>query len=287
MPAGAVRPGETWAAATGAVRELTDMERITEGKVECRLEQVTTLEGRRHARVSFRGAVAGADEDGPCRHQLDGYFYFDLESNHLSYLYLNGRHALLDKDGKEAGHVKGRFVLTRQVLGRLPELADEAFRGVALEPNADNTLLLYDNPDLGVRFLHPRRWRVAVVRGSQVALDADGGAGLLITLDPLTRVPTGDQFLAESRAWLVRQKATVVRTEPPRQVQATPPLEQFALEAQMGGQKFLMDYYVCRQGKGGATLAARLPPSDQATLRKEVERIARSLSVTRAREDRR
>jgi hypothetical protein len=126
-----------------------------------------------------------------------------------------------------------------------------------------------------------------MVRGSQVALDADGGAGLLITLDPLTRVPTGEQFLGESRAWLVRQKASVLRTEPPRQVQASPALEQFALEAQMGGQKFLMDYYVARQDKGGATLAARLPPADQANGRKEVERIARSLSVTRMPQDRR
>ena len=30
----------------------------------------------------------------------------------------------------------------------------------ALEPNADNTLLLYDNPELGIRFLYPRRWHV-------------------------------------------------------------------------------------------------------------------------------
>jgi hypothetical protein len=287
LPSGAVRLGETWVAATSAVSELTDMERLTEGKVECRLEQITRLAERRQARVSLRGSVAGADEDGPCRHQLDGYFYFDLESNHLSYLLLNGRHALLDKDGKEAGHVKGRFVLTRQVLGNQPELGDDAFRHVSLQPNADNTLLLYDNPDLGVRFLYPRRWRVAVVRGSQVALDADGGAGLLITLDPLARVPTGEQFLGESRVYLVRQKVAVLRTEAPRLVQASPALEQFALEAEVGGQKFLMDYYVARQDKGGATLAARLPPADQANLRKEVERIARSLRVSHAPADRR
>ncbi len=285
LPLTPVRPGDRWPASPAAVQELTDMERIDEGKVECRLEQLTTIEKRRHARVAFEGEVRGTNEDGPGRQRLSGYLFFDLESNHLSYLYLNGRHALLDGDGKEVGRVEGRFVLTRQVLARIPALADEALRGVALEPNADNTRLLYDNPDLGVRFLYPRRWRVAGVRGSQVALDSADGSGLLVTLDPVARVPTGAAFLAESRDWLGKQKARLVRTEPPREV--LPGLEQFALEAEMGGQKFLMDYYVARQPQGGATLAARLLPTDLAALRKEVEGIARSLTVTRKIEDRR
>jgi hypothetical protein len=284
LPPGAVRPGDRWTANTAAVQELTDMERVEEGKVECRLEQVTTLERRRHARVAFEGEVRGSTEDGPGRQRLEGYFFFDLESNHLSYLYLKGRQTLLDADGKEVGLVEGRFVLTRQVMARIPDLGDEALRGVALEPNADNTRLLYDNPDLGARFLYPRRWRVAEVRGSQVALDGADGSGLLITLDPPARVPTGASFLTESRGWLEKQKAKVVRIEPPRAVQAG--LEQFALEAEMGGQKFLMDYYVVRQDLGGATLAARLLPADLAALRKEVEGIARSLAVTRKIEER-
>ncbi len=37
-----------------------------------------------------------------------------------------------------------------------------------------------------------------------------------------------------------------------------------------------------RQGKGGATLAARLPTSDLPALKKEVDAIARSLVITRA-----
>jgi hypothetical protein len=280
LPDRPVRPGERWTASQAAVQELTDMERIDEGRVECRLEQVTTLERRRHARVAFAGTVRGTNEDGPGRQQLEGYFFFDLESNHLGYLYLNGRHSLLDKDGKEVGRVEGRFVLTRQVVTRIAELSEEALRGVSLEPNADNTLLLYDHADLGVRFLYPRRWRVAGVRGSQVTLDGADGSGLLITVDPPARVPTGAQFLAESRGWLEKQKARLLRTEAPEQVQG-PALEHFALEADMGGQKFLMDYYVARQAAGGATLAARLLPADLAALRKEVERIARSLAITR------
>jgi hypothetical protein len=279
LPDKPVRVGDRWTAANPAIAELTDLEGL-DGQVECRLEQLTTLQQRRHARIAFAGTVRGTNEDGPNRQQLDGYFFFDLESNHISYLYLKGVSSLLDKDGQVLGNITGRFVLTRQVQQRCPDLSDEALRGVPLEPDADHTLLLYDNPDLGVRFLYPRRWRVAGVRGRQVAVDEANGSGLLLTLEPPARVPTGAQFLTEARDWLVQQKAKVLRTEAPRRVQEAPrELEHFAIEAEAVGQRFVMDYYVLRQQPGGATLAARLLPADLAGLQKEVERIARSVQI--------
>src|SRR5207245_7588149 len=119
--------------------------------------------------------------------------------NHLSYRRLRGRHFLLDAEGREAGQVEGRFVLTRQVPSRPAELTDQALRGVTLSPTAENTRLLYDNTDLGVSFLYPRRWRVAGVQGQQITLDSADGSGVLLTVDPPQRVPTGAQFLNESR----------------------------------------------------------------------------------------
>jgi hypothetical protein len=285
LPERAVRVGERWRASTAAVQELTDLERLSEGSLECKFEQVQTVGGRRQARVSFRGTVRGTNEDGPNRQRLQGHFTFDLTSNHLNYLQLQGTHSLLDKDGNEVGRVEGRFVMVRQANTRAAELSDTALKGVSVEPNGDNTLLLYDNPNLGVRFLYPRRWRVGSVGGTQVTLDGADGSGLVLTLDPLSRVPTGAGFLAESRAWLEKQKARLLRVVGPRRL--TPALEHFALEAEMGGQKFWMDYYVARQPNGGATLAARLPLRDLDALRQEVERIARSVAVTKRIPDKR
>jgi hypothetical protein len=280
LPEGPVRAGDRWTATPAAVQELTDMERIDEGKLECRLEAVETRGTRRQARVTFRGEVRGTNEDGPSRQQLQGHYLFDLDGRYLSYLLLKGTHSLLEKDGREVGRVEGRFALERQVRA-VPELNDAAIRSLTVEPNETNTQLLYDNPDLGVRFLYPRRWRLSGVRGTQVTLDTSDGSGLLLTLDSAARTPTGAQFLAESRGWLEKQKARLLRVEPPRRVRDNPPLEQFALESQMGGQKFLMDYYVSRQAQGGATLAARLPSGDVSALRREVELIARSVTITR------
>jgi hypothetical protein len=281
LPGRAVQAGDTWPAATPAILELTGMDRLEDGRVECKLESITVVEQRRQARVNFSGTVRGTTEDGLNRHQLQGYLLFDLQSNHLAYLFLKGVQSLLDNEGKEVGRNEGRFVLRRQPTARVPELSPEGLRGISLEPNAENTRLLYENPDLGVKFLHPRRWWPAGVRGPQLTLDSADGHGILLTVEPVTRVPTGQQFLAESRQWLQDQKAKLRKVEEPRPVAGVPGLEHFALEAEMGTSRFRMEYFVLRQANGGVTLAARLLTADQEEVRQEVERLARTLAVTK------
>jgi len=281
LPDQAVRVGQRWNAGAGAIQELTDLERVEQGGLECKLEELTTLAGRRHARVALAGKVAGVNEDGPSRQEIDGYFYFDLESQHLSYLSFRGVHFLMDGNGKESGRIEGRFVLTRQALQRSADLGDPALKGLTTEPNADNTQLLYENPELGLKLLYPRRWRVGGVRGRQLVLDEVNGSGLLLTLDPLNRTPTGAQFLAESREFLLKQQTKINRIEAPRRLQGAPQeLEHFGLEIEKSGEKATMDYYVGRQALGGITIAARLLPLELPALRKDVEKIARSVTIT-------
>jgi hypothetical protein len=281
FPEQPVRRGDKWKATKAAVQALTDMLTIDDGDLQCTFDQVQQLEKRRVARVAFSGTIRGTNEDGPNKQQLDGYLYFDLETNHLSYLSLRGVHILPDKDGKEAGRLEGRFVLSRQVNTHCKELSDEGLKGVGLEPTEDNTRLLYDNPDLGVKFQYPRRWR-ASERANQVTLDTAGGNGLLVSVEQLANVPTGAQFLAEARRDLEAMKAKVSRAGAVRVVQEKPLLEEFSLDAEVGGQKVVLQYYVTKQAHGGVTVAARLVPGDGlADLQKEVERIARSLEVTR------
>ena len=213
LPDRAVRVGDRWNATPAALQELTDLETIDDGGLECTLAQFTTLANRRHARLDFRGTVRGVGEDGANRQQLEGTLLFDQESNHISYLSMRGVQTLLDKDGRAAGQVEGTFVLTRQPR-MSPDLRDEIVGSLRVEPNDDNTLLLFEDEDLGVRLLYPRRWHVAGVRGKQVALDEKQGSGLLLTLEPLARVPTGQQFLDESRArcWDSRKRPCCART---------------------------------------------------------------------------
>src|SRR5262249_37842568 len=139
QPERPVAAGDHWTARAPAVQELTGLEHIDEGAVECKLEQLTVLDQRRLARATLSGTVRGTNEDGPVRQQLDAYCFFHFESRRLSYLYLKGTNFLLDKDGKELGRIVGQYVLTRQAHTSAKDLTDEALRGVALEPNAENT----------------------------------------------------------------------------------------------------------------------------------------------------
>jgi hypothetical protein len=276
----AVKPGDRWQAGEVAVKELTDLERIDEGGLTCTFDALTTLVGRRQARVSFKGSVRGVGEDGPARHQLDGQLYFDLVSNHLSYIHVKGTHFLLDKNGQPQGQVEGTFVLTREPQSPARDLTDADLRGLVLEPNEDNTLLLFEQADVGVRFLYPRRWRLAGVSGRQIGLDENRGSGLLLNLEPAAKLPTAAQFHQEARTWLTQQKANVFRMDNPKAL--TPTLDNFAVDAEINKQRMVLDYYVLRHTQGGATAVARLAPGDLANLRKDVDRSVRSVQFTKA-----
>ena len=278
LPEHAVMVGSTWKAASSALQELTDLDRIDEGELVCRYETTSTIANRRLAKIVFQGNVRGLGEDGPTRHRLEGSFYFDLESRHLSYLSMKGVQDLLDKTGKELGKVEGTFVLTRRPVSSR-ELSDDALRGLSLEPNDDNTQLLFENTDLGVRFLHSRRWRVAGVNPStrQITLDEQRGSGLILTVEKTDRLPSATQFQNEVRNWLNQQKATIYKIHP---YPTSPGVEHFAIDANVMKERVWLDYYIVRQPQGGATVAARLLPSDLANLQRDVQRVIGSLQVT-------
>ncbi|MGL4553373.1 MAG: hypothetical protein ACRC33_19575 [Gemmataceae bacterium] len=280
LPATAVKEGDRWRAADPAVQELTDLEKVEEGAVECRLDRVTADGKRRLARVTFGGTVKGVGEDGPARHTLRGSYTFDLEGGYLAELILNGKMTMPGPDGKDLGSIEGRFALERSPGGKAADLDDEALKGVKLEPDDDNTRMLYASAGQGVSFEYPRAWRIAREADSQIALDGAGGSGLMITLDPPGKTPTSRQLLDESRGWMKKQKGEVTREVPAATLRTTPRLEAFSLEARLSGQTFWMDYYVTEQDAGGATVAARLVPAELAKARKDVEAIARSIVLS-------
>ena len=286
LPPNPVKPGQSWKASAAAVAELTDLEVVEDGGVAVEFAGVTTADGRRVARLRVFGTVRGVNQDGPNRQKLDGTAYFDLDAGMLSYLSVRGSHELLDgQTGHTVGVIDGQFVLTRKPLGQPPaELADAALRGLRLKPDADNTLLLYDDPNLGVRFQHPRGWKVGAVQGKQVTLDHTRlVGGILITVEPAGKVPAAEDYLREVTAFLQKEKATVTTLTNPTRVraEAASTLDRFALAATFDKDAAVMEYGVLRQPDGGATVAARLPQGAAGDLRPEVERVVRSLTVTK------
>lgn len=287
LPAAAVKPGQTWKASDAAVAELTDLEKVEDGALTVEFVGVAKLNDKRLARLKLAGTVRGVNLDGPSRQKIDGTAYFDLDARFLTYLSVKGTHELLDGKGQTVGAIEGQFVMTRAPVGTMPaDLSDASLRDLSLTRTAENMLLLYDNPDLGVRFLHSRGWRVGAVQGKQVTLDHRGGGGILITVEAPAKVPTPDDYLKEVSGFLTKEKAQITATEKPVRVRAEPvQLDRFSIDATVGKDKVRLEYAVLKQSDGGATVAARLPAEDEA-LRPEVARIVRSLSVTKPIEDR-
>jgi hypothetical protein len=282
LPSTPVKPGESWVASAAAVAELTDMEKVDEGRLTVEFVGATKVGEKRVARLKLSGTVRGVNEDGPSRQKLEGTGYFDLDGGILTYLSVKGTKELLDGKGQTVGLIEGQFALRRSTVEKIPgDLSDASLRDLDLKPTPENTLLLYDNTDLGVRFLYPRGWRVGAVQGQQLTLDHARGGGILITVEAPTRVPTVDAYLSEVRTFLEKQKATVANSEKPTRLRAVPvQLDRFTFDATIGKNELRLEYAVLNQGDGGATIAATLPANDK-EIRADLSRIIRSLSLTK------
>jgi hypothetical protein len=275
LPTRPVRLQDRWPATAAVIEELTDLERIEEGTLECRL---TAIAGRT-ATVTFSGNVRGVNEDGPVRQQLDGTLSFDLDAGLITGLNLTGIKTLLDGQGRPTGRVEGRFSLTRQT-SAASELTDAALRGIVLEPNSANTLLVYEGSNVAFRFNYSRRWRVSAEQGRQVTLEDNRGNGLLLTAEPAEKIPSSVEYLAEATAVVAKQKGRVTDSDPPAKLRPYPlEVERFGMNVEIDKQPARMEYAIVRQAAGGATLAARLIPADVGVLAPEVEEIAKSIRI--------
>jgi hypothetical protein len=278
LPTKEVKPGDDWPVGPTAIADLTEMEKVNEGGLKVKFVSVVTVGGKRMARLALSGTVTGVTEDGPTRQTLDGTLFFDLDAGLLAHFTLDGSHELLTPAGKVGGKVTGRFKLTRKP-ATADDLADRSIQGVELRPTPENTLLFYNNSDLGVRFVYPRSWRVGAVQGNQVSLEHNRkGGGILVTLEPPAKLPTAEQFVAEAKDQVKTLKGTVTGTDGPRRSGG---LDRFALDAEIGGKKVKLAYAILRKEDGGATFAARLPADDAAEMTRDIDRILKDLEVTK------
>lgn len=276
LPGREVTAGQSWPAEAGVVRELTDMIIIREGGITCRFAEVQEIDRKKVARITFQGVVSGANEDGPCRQEVEGFLYFDIIQGAIAYLSLRGKHVLPGPNGSDGGTLDGRFVLTRTPIDPPPGLSDAGLAGARLVPDDDNTLLLEELGPLKLEY--PRRWKVAQARQDQITLDGADGSGVLVSLTPPGRGPTPAAYLEETRTWLAKNEGVATRVDPPREVE--PGLSGFVIEATLKGKPAILEYYVRTAPEGTLLVAGRLNPGDAAA-RADLGRLARRTRLAR------
>lgn len=280
LPKAAVTPGATWKADDAATRELTDLGQVTGGGLTCRFD---TLDGAL-AKVSFQGTVEGVGENGPTKHELDGFVYFDTAVHLLTYVSLKGTEHLQGEKGASGGKVTGTFVLTRQ-----PQAAPAAIAAASnliVDPTEDNTRLLFEDEETGVRLAHSRKWKPRA-DGGQIRLDDARGNGLVITPDPLRSLPSLAQLLGEARGGIERRNGKVTLSGPPQALQRAPTIvEVQSMDVEVPTAKETkrgtMVLSVIRDESVGATLAATLISSDRSAVAREIERMALTIRISKS-----
>jgi hypothetical protein len=277
LPAKAVRPGETWTASEAATLDLTGLDSLDGGKLTVEYVGPVRVGGRDRYRLAITGSIKGVSEDGPTRQAIDATAYFDPDENRLSYLSLKGTQELLDGSGKVVGKLTGRFTMNRSATR---ELGDDSVSRLDARLTAENTLLLYDNPDLGIRFVHPRHWRVGAVQGRQVTIeDPKGGGGILVTVESADRIPTPAAYQKEAVAFIESQKGKVFARGSFGRKDG---FDRFTVEAELNGESCRMEYAVRKEATGGMTVAARIPASRVEAMLPDVNRILKDMSLTKA-----
>ncbi len=283
LPIGEVKPGSKWTATTGAIAELTDLDTVDEGGLAVEFSTVVTLNERKLAKLAITGTVRGTNEDGPTRQKIDGTAFFDLDAARLTYLKVNGVHEMLGPDGKAIGRVDGTFTMTRSASAQADDISEAKLAGKDLKPTDENSLLLYDNADLGLKFLYPRRWRVGVLQGRQLTLEEPRGGGILLTVEATPRLPTVEKYQEEVKGFLAKQQAKIApMAAPVRTAEKPARIDRFAIDAELKTGKARLEYAIAAGPNGGVMLAARLPAEESAELKGDLDRILKNLEVTKA-----
>ena len=283
LPKNPVRVGDGWKATEEAVRELTDLLKITQGGLGCKLLKIDeTTPGRPHAKIEFEGTVDGFGETGAAKHELKGFFYFDINAARLTYVSLQGTANLLDAKGLPQSTMSGTFTLTREPRAAPPLIAAGA-PGLVVEPSEDNTRLLFDDEESGLSFVHSRRWRTRI-EAPQIKVDDHKGNGFVLTLEPPARMPTIEQFQKEAQGLIVQRKGVILKKSEVKALQFQPyRIDSFTIEADIPTdkevQRTTMFHAVLVAPKGGITVAATLTAGDRFAIQTEIERIIQGLRL--------
>jgi len=276
FPGQPVGIGQSWNVESPSVQELTDLEQIQTGELNCTLQKIESRDGHETAVVQFRGQVAGIGPQGPNRQTMQGSYHFEMQDNRLVQLQFEVTSELLDKDRHTVGNTTATFKMMRKPLPG----ASLGTAGLALDPTEDNTLLLVQEPRLGLEMLHSRRWAPRTLNDKQWAIDGPSGSGLTIQFEPASSVPDADKVRASIEATLGKA-VPGLRPEPegPAWSDGSTSVQRLAWRGTQNGKDFVFEYFLWKKGSKGAIIAARYYVPEAAQAQKDAERMIRSLKI--------
>ena len=282
LPNKEVKVGDQWLAMPAAVSELTGVEPIQSGKLNCVLREVKSDEKGAIARINLSGTLSGPTDQGPTQMTIEGHLLFDLDTELITYVLMNGRSEILDSAGRVAGQLDGRYELTRRPAIDDPRLSDTALKGLTLKPTPETTALLFESNELGLRFVYPRNWELTSVNKNTIQLEEPTGGSLRLTIDPTPAAAT-NKLRGDLLAWLKTQKAEIGESAAIESIQLsdTRKADRFTVRAALNKSGREWTYLVIRQSDRTAVLAANFVTDRAEPLRNDLITVARRLEFLR------
>lgn len=277
LPNGEVTVGSQWEATERAARDLSGLEPLDSGRLQCTYRGTIEHEGRLLGQIAFSGVLRGRTVDGPVKDAINGAMYVDVGTGRVASLRAIGERTVLDKDSKDIGELDVDYQVVVSYTPNDPELSDAVIRQIPPQPSDELTSLVLEHPLLGVRILHPRRWIMETVDGRDVYFRR-GKNSLVLHVEETGKSPTPDQYEQQVGEYMKKEKIVATPVGKLRAVTSDAgTLGNFRLSATLKGEPRILDYWVVSRGNQGATLAAQLIDEDLQHSLGDVEQIVRQI----------
>ena len=269
LPKQDVVQGNSWKATNEAVQELTDLQKVDSGSLNCVFSQMETGD---IALIKFDGQVTGATPMGSNQQTIQGSYRFDLKAQRVISLKFEVTSILMDRDRKRVGDISAIYQMTRKPA----PTQTLATTGMTLEASEENTLLLVQEPRVGLEMVHSRRWVPRPVNDKSWIIDGPSGSGLTIQFEAASIIPQAEAVRKQIEATLGK---TAQNLKPLPDPTGWTDVQRLSWTGSQNSKEYVFEYFLWKQGSKGAIIAGRYFAPEAALAQKDVERMIKGLRV--------
>jgi hypothetical protein len=256
LPEKELKVGDTWPAEKSALCELTGLDSIESGAVECKFEGEVTIQDLPYAQISATGSFVGQTGGQRSRCQLRAGIYVDTKTGRFVSMRAMGKQEMLGLDDRVIGDVQVDFQVLVEPAADDPELSDEAVSKLPAEPTGELLRLVFELPERGFRLTHARQWILQRVDQDRFFF-AGPNISFVVTLEPDGQVPTLASYLEQVASYMKQQKIEMTQSLPPETKEvAGGSVSHFQYRAKIKDRPSLLDYWIRTSGNRGITVAS-------------------------------
>jgi hypothetical protein len=256
LPEKDLKVGDTWPADNSALCELTGLDSIESGTVECKFEGEVTIQDVPFVQISASGNFVGLTGSQKSRCQLRAGIYLDPKTARFVSMRAVGKQETLGPNDKPAGEVQVDFQVLVEPSQDDAELADAAVDQLPAVSTPELLRLVFEIPERGFRLTHSRQWILQRVDADRFFF-AGPNVSFVVTLEPDGKLPSPQAYQDQVVSYMKEQKIETKETKPieSKEIEGGA-MGHFQFEATIKERVSLLDYWVRSVADRGITVAS-------------------------------